>query len=239
VQDLPDVQTGSEGDSVYLQIQASDPDGDAIIFRATGLPPDLTFDNTTGVISGTWSQDSAGSYNVAVTVSDGQADAFIIIPWTVSNTNRPPVAVDDSATTNQGTPVTIGVLANDSDPDGDPLTAILVNGPSHGTLTLNADGSFTYMPDADYGGSDTFTYVASDGTVDSNVATVTITIAPASYPAWDINQDGKVDYKDLAILGAHYGQTTSPPYPAWDINQDSKVDYKDLAMLGAHYGEAY
>jgi hypothetical protein len=60
-----------------------------------------------------------------------------------------------------------------------------------------------------------------------------------SAPAWDINQDGKVDYKDLAILGAHYGETSAPPYPAWDINQDGKVDYKDLATLGAHYGEVY
>ena len=60
-----------------------------------------------------------------------------------------------------------------------------------------------------------------------------------SVPAWDINADGIVNYKDLAILGAHYGETTSPPYPAWDVNQDGAVNYKDLAMLGAHYGEVY
>jgi len=60
------------------------------------------------------------------------------------------------------------------------------------------------------------------------------------HPRWDVNQDGKVDYKDLAMLGAHYGETIAqPPYPAWDINQDGKVDYKDLAILGAHYGEVY
>jgi len=58
-------------------------------------------------------------------------------------------------------------------------------------------------------------------------------------PSWDINQDAKVDYKDLAILGAHYREPTSEPYPAWDINQDGKVDYKDLAILGAHYGDVY
>jgi len=61
----------------------------------------------------------------------------------------------------------------------------------------------------------------------------------AALPAWDINQDGKVDYGDRAILEAHYGETTSLPYPAWDINQDGKVDHKDLAILGAHYGETY
>ncbi len=69
-----------------------------------------------------------------------------------------------------------GVLLNDSDPDGDPLTAVLVTGPAHGTLTLNADGSFTYTPSANFVGVDSFTYRASDGTLTSNVATVSITV---------------------------------------------------------------
>ena len=50
---------------------------------------------------------------------------------------------------------------------------MLVTGPAHGTLTLNADGSFTYTPAANYNGTDSFTYKANDGTLDSNVATVT------------------------------------------------------------------
>ena len=69
-----------------------------------------------------------------------------------------------------------GVLGNDSDPDGDPLTAVLVTGPSHGSLTLNANGSFSYTPAANFAGSDSFTYRASDGTVSSSPATVTITV---------------------------------------------------------------
>jgi VCBS repeat-containing protein len=69
-----------------------------------------------------------------------------------------------------------GVLGNDSDPDGNPLTAVLGSGPSHGTLTLNANGSFTYTPAANYNGSDSFTYRASDGTLTSNLATVTLAI---------------------------------------------------------------
>jgi VCBS repeat-containing protein len=69
-----------------------------------------------------------------------------------------------------------GVLANDSDPNNDPLTAIKVTNPSHGTVTFNANGSFTYMPAANYSGVDSFTYKANDGALDSNVATVTITV---------------------------------------------------------------
>ena len=61
-----------------------------------------------------------------------------------------------------------GVLANDTDADGDPLTAALVGDPAHGTLTLNVDGSFTYTPDANYNGTDSFTYKANDGTADSS-----------------------------------------------------------------------
>ena len=59
------------------------------------------------------------------------------------------------------------------------------------------------------------------------------------YPRWDINEDGVVDYKDLGILIAHYGEETNPPYPRWDINEDGVVDYKDLGILIAHYGEMY
>src|SRR5207244_84247 len=73
-----------------------------------------------------------------------------------------------------GTPV---VLTNDPDVDGDSLAAVLVSGPANGTLPLNPDGSFTYTPAANFNGTDTFTYKANDGTADSTVATVTITVA--------------------------------------------------------------
>ena len=95
--------------------------------------------------------------------------------------NQPPVAVDDGPYAVIGGGVLSvpapGVLGNDSDPDGDPLTAQLVSPPATGTLTLNPDGSFTYSPGEDAVGTVTFTYRASDGTATSNVATVTITVA--------------------------------------------------------------
>ena len=69
-----------------------------------------------------------------------------------------------------------GVLDNDTDPDGDTLTAVLVTGPTNGTLTLNADGSFTYTPTDNFIGTDSFTYTANDGALNSNTATVTINV---------------------------------------------------------------
>ncbi|WP_124728240.1 cadherin-like domain-containing protein [Staphylospora marina] len=98
---------------------------------------------------------------------------------TVKPTNQPPVANDDSYTTTVNTPLTVpasGVLENDTDPNGDPLTALLVTGPTNGTLVLNPDGSFIYTPNDGFEGTDSFTYQASDGSALSNVATVTIDV---------------------------------------------------------------
>jgi len=94
--------------------------------------------------------------------------------------NTPPVANNDSYSINEDAPLSIaapGVLGNDTDAEHNPLTAVLLTGPAHGTLTLNANGSFTYTPAANYNGSDSFTYKANDGTVNSNTgATVSITV---------------------------------------------------------------
>ncbi|MGC8963588.1 MAG: Ig-like domain-containing protein, partial [Candidatus Bipolaricaulaceae bacterium] len=103
----------------------------------------------------------------------------------VTCVNDAPVAVDDSYTTPEDTALVVpapGVLGNDTDVDGDVLQAVLVSGPSHGTLVLNPDGSFTYTPDPDFYGIDTFTYRAFDGELYSNIATVTISVAFVNDP---------------------------------------------------------
>ena len=101
-------------------------------------------------------------------------------------TNHAPVAVNDVYNINQDTPLhppAPGVLGNDTDADGDSLTAHLVSGPSHATtFVLNANGSFSYVPVAHFTGVDSFTYKANDGIDDSNVATVTINIADTEPP---------------------------------------------------------
>ncbi len=101
-----------------------------------------------------------------------------VVPLTAGS---PPVANNDSytvyhdraliATTSQS-----GVLANDTDPNGYSLTAILVTGVQHGTLTLNANGTLIYMPGSGYSGTDSFTYKDYDGVYYSGTATVTITV---------------------------------------------------------------
>ena len=74
-------------------------------------------------------------------------------------------------------PEVSGLLANDTDPDGLPLTVVLESGPSHGSVILNADGTFTYSPGLNYEGPDSFTYRADNGAL-SAVATVSIAVIP-------------------------------------------------------------
>lgn len=109
--------------------------------------------------------------------------AALLIPVTASTLAAapaaPPVAVPDSYETYVDRQIFVaapGVLANDSDPDGDPLSSFLVDSPANGTLSLGTDGSFTYEPTLGFTGVDTFTYHNSDGMDPSNIAQVTITV---------------------------------------------------------------
>ena len=112
--------------------------------------------------------------------NDGKADSNVAtVSITVNAVNSAPVAVDDAYSTGKGIQLTVvapGVLSNDTDVDGDHLTATVANNVSNGSLTLKSDGSFTYMPNASFVGIDSFTYKANDGKADSNVATVSITV---------------------------------------------------------------
>ena len=98
----------------------------------------------------------------------------ITITYTPPNTA--PVADDDSATTDEDTPTDIAVLSNDNDANDDALSAAVVSGPSHGSVSLNSNGSFTYTPNDNYNGGDSFTYKASDGRGGEDTATVNITV---------------------------------------------------------------
>src|SRR4029079_12487281 len=122
-----------------------------------------------------------GSDSFTYRANDGTLDSNVAtVTIAVGAVNDAPVAGDDSYSTTEDAPITIaapGVLGNDTDLDGNPLTAAVVVGPANGTLVLNANGSFTYTPAANFNGSDSFTYRANDGSVGSNVATVSMTVS--------------------------------------------------------------
>lgn len=104
---------------------------------------------------------------------------------TVATTNDPPVALDDNVNTNEDTPFVINVQGNDSDPDNDPLTTTILNGPSNGTATVVNGDSISYTPNANYFGSDTITYVICDNGIppqECDTATIVITVDPVNDP---------------------------------------------------------
>jgi concanavalin A-like lectin/glucanase superfamily protein/Big-like domain-containing protein/calcineurin-like phosphoesterase family protein len=88
--------------------------------------------------------------------------------------NSPPIAQSQSVSTVKNTPVGITLIA--TDPNNDPLTYSIVTQPAHGTITAGTTASRTYTPATDYTGPDSFTFKANDGTVDSNIATVSIAV---------------------------------------------------------------
>ncbi|NHI84096.1 MAG: tandem-95 repeat protein [Candidatus Thorarchaeota archaeon] len=134
----------------------------------------------------------------------------------------PPGAYDDSYTTLEDTPLSVGapgVLANDIG-DGT-LSAIIDTAPSHGVATLNEDGSFEYVPLPDFYGIDSFTYEASDGIEGSSIASVIITVdAVNDVPL--ANEDGYLIYED---------QSLDVPAPGvlgndWDVDGDPLTAYE-------------
>jgi VCBS repeat-containing protein len=156
--------------------------------------------NTDGSFSYTPKPNFHGTDSFTYRANDNQGlSAPTTVTIDVSGVNDAPVALSESYTTTQDVPRTVaassGVLANDTDADLDPLTAVLETRPRHGSLVFSPDGSFTYAPDAHYSGSDHFTYRASDGQSPSKPTTVTINVtavnnAPiAAGDKYSANQD--------------------------------------------------
>ncbi|MBZ8181756.1 beta strand repeat-containing protein [Oscillatoria salina] len=149
-----------------------------------GTPTDLTDD----VIVYTPNDTFRGVERFDYTITSGDESDSASVTVTVTETddpNQPPVAGDDTATTDLGIPVNINVLANDSDPDGDPLSLSIINAPDNGTATVNNNGTptdltddfITYTPTGDFVGEDTFVYQVDDGNGGTDTATVTVTVA--------------------------------------------------------------
>jgi hypothetical protein len=115
--------------------------------------------------------------------------------------NEEPTASNDTYMVDEDNTLTVaapGVLDNDDDPDGDTLSAVLVTGPASGTFDLHTDGSFVYTPPANFNGPVSFTYRASDGALNSNLATVTITVNAMPDPPVAVDDVAGVD-EDAAV----------------------------------------
>lgn len=178
----PGSQISNEGATIALQIVATDPDGDALAYSASGLPPGLSI-GAAGQITGTLGYAAAGTYAVTVRATDplGLNDAETFA-WTINNVNTAPIARPDAETVMQLASVTIDVRANDSDAQGDALTVVSVSTPTSGQAVINADGTITFTAtSATFLGPSTFAYTISDGAATAT-GEVTVTIIPNNSP---------------------------------------------------------
>ncbi|MCA9125525.1 MAG: tandem-95 repeat protein [Planctomycetales bacterium] len=270
LQAIPDISVDEDGTPPQITLTPTyffDPDlanGDtltyAIVSNSSPLLVTPVFSGSTLTLNLTSNRNGGSQITVSATDSSGQtvSDTFIL---TVVPVNDVPVTTPETYVVQQGeTLVTTdptgafggtnddGVLANDSDPEGLSLTAVLVSGPSAATsFTLNANGTFTYQHDFSKGRtSDSFVYRASDGSGQSVDTTVTITIDAPPPPKhqnpsehMDVNADGFITPIDALLIinflngnsGGGSVANLPPPPPFRDVNGDNFITPSDVLII--------
>ncbi|UCE03716.1 MAG: tandem-95 repeat protein, partial [Candidatus Latescibacterota bacterium] len=171
-----------------------DVDADALTVTPTSAPANgsLTL-NADGSFVYTPAPDFDGLDSFTYSVSDGQGGVDnASVTLDVGAVNDPPVAANDAYSTPEDSTLSVpapGLLSNDADADGDPLSAQVASGPAQGTLTLDPDGSFTYTPNPNFNGADAFTYMISDGKGGSDTASVDLSVSPLNDPPAAVDDD--------------------------------------------------
>ena len=190
---------------------ATDTDSVGLAYSLLNAPAGASIDPNTGVF--TWTPTEAqgpGVYNVTFRVSDGSLTAEEVVAITVNEVNTAPVAVADSYSTDEDTPLSIvppGVLGNDADVDGDTLTVTGYTSPDNGTLYMGPRGNFTYTPTANFNGTCSFNYEASDGAGGTTMGTVSITVTAVNDPptavadSYSTNEDTPLSIVPPGVLG--------------------------------------
>lgn len=174
-------QTTAEDTATAITLAATDVDGDALTYTITKAPTKGTLSGADANRTYTPAANYNGPDSLVFDASDGRLSDAGSVSITLTPVNDAPVAAGDAYVTDQLTPVRVqapGVLANDADVEGTTLSAVWVSGPARGALSLKADGSFTYTPQASTAGRVEFTYKSSDGALASSPATVRIDVAP-------------------------------------------------------------
>ena len=156
---------------------------DILLFSINNLPDWASFNIKTGVLSGTPSVNDTGmTDNIVISVNDGTDTASLAafsITVTSDAPSTPPIAVDDNVIGTEDSVSIIAVLANDTDADGDTLGILSITQPANGDASISGT-NITYSPNANYFGTDTFTYTADDGSGGTDTATVTIVVNPVN-----------------------------------------------------------
>ena len=176
---MDDVTSTNEDTPVPVDVLANDtdPDGDILTVTSVTQGTHGTVVNNGSDVSYVPNANFHGSDSFTYTVSDGHGGMdTATVTVMVGAVNDPPVALDDAASTQEDSPVTVDVLINDTDVDGDALMIVGTSAAANGTVEVNIDGTITYTPAPGFNGPDSFTYTVSDGHGGTGTATVTVTV---------------------------------------------------------------
>ncbi|MBD3256752.1 MAG: DUF11 domain-containing protein, partial [Candidatus Lokiarchaeota archaeon] len=230
-----------EGAIYTLTLSAVSDPGDDTISTCTVDWGDGDSESCLSAIDGTITHtyaDGNASHTIAVDLSDEDGDYNDVDTFGVTVNNVAPVAADDEYATLEDTTLTVpadGVLGNDSDVPADTLTAVLDDDVGVGTLALSSGGAFVYTPTQDHNGVVTFTYHASDGAADSNIATVTITVTAVNDPpvadaggSYGTDEGGVINLDGSASSDTEEAIATYE----WDCTADGTYDVTSASPTG-------
>ena len=177
---VPGSATTSEDMARTILLNATDVDGDPLSYSIVQNPlhGTLAAITTNNSFTYTPAANYNGADNFAFKSNDGKADSNTAsISITIVPVNDNPAANNDLATTNQDIPVTVNVLNNDDDVDGDTLKVLSTTAPLHGSASVSSDGlAVNYKPASGFSGSDSFSYAVTDGNGGTSTAAVSITV---------------------------------------------------------------
>jgi VCBS repeat-containing protein len=183
--------------AAQLLANASDADGDALSVNGLTASSGTLVNNNDGIWSFTPAANDNSSVTFSYSVSDGTHSVATSASLDLTPVNDVAVAANGSGSGIEDGTITGTVAATDV--DGDTLTYAIVDNPAHGSLTLNvATGAYSYTPDANYNGADSFTFKASDGTADSTIATVSLSVAAVNDGPTIVNDQGNVSIAEDA-----------------------------------------
>jgi hypothetical protein len=240
----------AEDSSVAVTVLANDDDADndtLTVASVTQGAHGAVVINANQTVTYTPAANYNGGDSFTCTVSDGNGStATATVTVTVSSVNDAPTANTDTSATVEDAPVAIAVLGNDTDPENNPLTVQAVTPGANGTVTINANQTVTYTPNANFHGSDAFTYTIGDGNGGTSTAAVTVTISPVNDAPVAVNDtasttaevlvnipvlsnDVDVDGPSLSVSGV-----TQPAHGTVTVNANQTLRYTPAsAYVGA------
>ncbi|MBD2843552.1 Ig-like domain-containing protein, partial [Erythrobacter rubeus] len=250
-------QDAQAGIFVDVSSGFTDVEDGALTFTASNLPAGLSIDPSTGFITGTIdnsaSQGGAGGvYTVTITASDsGGLSTTQSFSWTV--TNPPPQANNDGGAGVEDTPITVDVIGNDFDPDGDTINVISASA-NNGTVVINPDNTLTYTPNTNFSGPDVISYTISDGEGGTDTAVFNIfvnaqndppTTVGSLPPQSNLDADGGISvatagaFNDIDGPSATYSATGLPPGLSIDSTTGEITGTIDNSASQGGFGGVY